>query len=757
MVYVKNNVWKLFVITMVLGFLMLSHVIYNVWDQVNARHKLEQENITRIVKNSTMSLLSQYEVTLDILGEYLLHDETYKNTLESKNILKNLLKTNSSLAGLGLVNPAGKLYITSIDKSVDKLPNLFDKEETRNSFIKVLKSNIMVLGRTYYHKTLNQYIIPIRKVVKDKDSKVLGVMTAGVKVSDWHFSIEEDNSDYQSFLLRESDYYYQLTPSKSTNNDKLYNTQISSEHIKHISETISKMIGENSDISIEKFKSSGDTLTIKINRFIDSKKVLSSFKYIPKYELWVVVQVEYQKILNEFYAKVKPIVIIYIFVSLFLYFLFYQLSRSALKNRKELEYQAEHDYLTKINNRYYLSKKFDYKDILKPFTLIVINIDNFKNVNKNYGHKYGDLTLMVISRRLEKIKKEDDILVRYSGDEFLFIRYDLDKKDAALLAEKIIHALYESYDMGKFNFLLGSSLGIAQYPSDGKDFDEVKKYADISLQEAKKIKNSYKFFEDNIKLKYLRLSVIEQELKFAVKNKEIYMMYQPQVKADGSIYGVEALVRWNNKELGNVPPDEFISIAEQTGVMGELGQYIIETSLCEICQMQNQINRKFQLSINISLKQFLEVDFYEKLLESIQKAGFDKSYLTLEITETLFIKNVDFILTLLKKIRTNGIKISLDDFGTGYSSLSLLKKLPINELKIDKSFIDDITTDEDSKNMVESIILIGKQFNMSILAEGIEYKEQQDLLDNYNCDMYQGYHFSHPLKIDRLMQYIEEH
>lgn len=754
MVYIGKNIWKLFAITMVIGLFILCFVTYRLWSQIHLEYKTEQENITRILKNSTTAMLSQYEVTLDVLGEFLLKDKVYKNTIKSKKILKHLLKINPTIAAFGLVNPSGDLYVTSIDKNVNKLPNLFNKKETRESFKKVLVSDSMILGRTYYHDTLNTYIVPIRKVIKDTNSKILGVMTAGIKVDEWYASIGEGQSNhYESFLFREFDSYFQLVPSMSKYKNDLYGFPFSVSQKEKLAQAVFKKY----NISFSELKKSNKIISLKLIRNIDNIKVFSSLSYIPKYNLWTIVETKYENILNEFYKVIVPVYIVCMFIGLLLYYLFYQLSSIALKNRKALEYQAEHDYLTKINNRFFLSKMFHKKNFIKPFTLIVINIDNFKNINKNYGHSYGDLTLKEISVRLAKIKEEDDILVRYSGDEFLFIRQNIGEKHASLLAQKIINSLYEPYNMKKIHFILGSSLGIASYPNDGKDFDEVKKYADISLQEAKKKKNTYMFFEDSIKLKYLRLSVIEQELKIALENDEIYMMYQPQVREDGFLYGVEALVRWKNKELGNVPPDEFIEIAEQTGMMEKLGRYIVETSLQEISKMQKLINKKFQLSINISLKQFIVEDCYETLFKAIDNAGFDKSYLTLEVTEKLFIEDIDFILTLLKKIQKQGIKISLDDFGTGYSSFSLLKKLPINELKIDKSFIDDITTDEDSKNMVESIILIGKQLNMSILAEGIEFEEQRDVLHSCNCDLYQGYNFSRPLKVDKLIKYIQEH
>ena len=753
MIYIKRNIWKLFTFTMLMGLLILTYVLYSLWGQIHLKYKLEQENIARIAANSTTAMLSQYEVTLDILGEYLIKDDAYKNSSKSKKILKKLLKANPSIAGFGLVNPQGQLYVTSIDKSVDKLPNLLEKEETRESFNRALNKDTMVLGRTYFHNTLNTYIIPIRKVIKDENLNILAVMTAGIKVNNWHLTMiskEEKIAKYKSILVRDFDKYLQLVPRSSKYKKRQYETKLPEKYI----DNIIKLIEAKKNLTIQKIKVQELITTVRYESFIGGEYILSSLMFVPKYNLWSIVQIKYKTILEEFYKKTMPIIIFFLSIGTVMFFLFSQLNKVARKNRKELEYQAEHDYLTELNNRYFLSKKFDYSELSQPFALIVLNIDNFKNINENYGHKYGDTILKKIAKRLLKIKKDDDVLVRYSGDEFLFIRYNLDRKDTPKLAEEIIKSLNEPYKLKEFSIVLGVSLGITGYPSDGKDFEEIKKYADIALQEVKKKKNSYMFFEDSIKQKYLRHSQIEHELKKALDNNEIYMVYQPQIKSDGTLYGVEALVRWENSKLGFIPPDEFISIAESTGIMVKLGQYIINTSLKEISEIQKQSDKQFQLSINISIKQFIEPDFYKNLLSSIQVTNFDHSMVTLEVTENLFIEDLDEILALLEKLRKRDIKISLDDFGTGYSSLSLLKQLPINELKIDKSFIDDIEHDEDAVKMVRGIILIGKQLNMELLAEGVEKVEQRDMLYTYGCDLFQGYYFSKPLKKEALLDFL---
>jgi len=276
------------------------------------------------------------------------------------------------------------------------------------------------------------------------------------------------------------------------------------------------------------------------------------------------------------------------------------------------------------------------------------------------------------------------------------------------------------------------------------------------MYEAKKRKNSYCYFSEKMRHANLMKMDIEQELRGAIENDELWMAYQPQIKADGSLYGVEALSRWNNKKLGNVRPDKFITVAEETGLIKELGKFIITTSLREIKIIQEQLELDFSLSINISAIQLMEDGFLETILQLVDDEKFDKTKLTLEITESLSIEDLDKVLPRLHSIRETGIEISLDDFGTGYSSLSVLKKLPINELKIDKSFIDEILYDENEKVLVQSIINIGKNFGMITLAEGVESFEQVQELKNHNCDIFQGYYFSKPLSKHDLIKYLNK-
>jgi len=301
--------------------------------------------------------------------------------------------------------------------------------------------------------------------------------------------------------------------------------------------------------------------------------------------------------------------------------------------------------------------------------------------------------------------------------------------------------------------IVGASIGISKYPDHGNSLDILLRAADIAMYESKKIQNHAQIFQDSLQDEYLKHVKIEHELRKAIEHHELFVVYQPQIDHTGSIHGVEALARWESATLGIVPPDQFIPVAEASGQMVKIGYFILSRTLQEI---QTTLGITFQTSINISVRQFMEADFLEQFLNAIHDIGMNKDLITIEITENLFIEDVDYILPLLHKIQQCGIQISMDDFGTGYSSLNMLRKLPIDELKIDKSFIDTIVEDKTAQKMVQNIIAIGKNFNMSVLAEGVETNEQIALLTSFGCDKFQGYYFAKPLPKDDLITFFQK-
>jgi len=756
MLYFKKNLWILFYVIVFIGFLVVSLVSYNLWTQIYDTNKLKQESITKISSSSLNSFFLQYEMILDILSSDIQKNNNEISKKYNQEVFDRLMDLNENLAGLALINVAGDVLVTNSAISKQKIPNFKENVFTKNTFSQTLVEHKMVIGRTYYQKNFKSLVIPIRKSIRDKNGKVFLVLAASIKVKQGKNFLNKqlkNNSSYVISLFRNFDYYFQLLPQNNADNLHIYNESFPTLRLNNYTLDLD---GKKKH-DIEYYKKSEDIFTINKSNFYKNDGFIVSVGYIKRYDLWMVVKNPAAKLQNLFLETFYIILFIYLILILIAFFVFKYILKFENKKRNELHYQATHDYLTSLNNRMFLSgiENSLIVDDSQPFSLFFIDMDNFKSINDNYGHVVGDKVLQEIALRLKNVINNEDILIRYSGDEFILISKIINKSEVSKLAQKILVALSNSFRIDTLEFILGSSIGISQFPKDASNLDKIKAYADLSMYEAKKTRNTFRIFEDSIKNKYINDTKIEKQLKTSFDNKEFSMVYQPQMNCNGTLRGVEALVRWKNQELGFVSPVDFIKVVEDIGFMPKLGRFIIDTSIKDMKDLQNELQLSFHLSINISVKQFLRENFYLQFMAFIQKHDFDNNYLTIEITESIFIEDISFILDVLNKFKKQNIKVSLDDFGTGYSSLSLLKKLPIDELKIDKSFVDDILVNQASKNMVESIISIARNLGFYTVAEGVETKEQRDLLAAMHCDIIQGYHYSKPLKIDELKSYIK--
>ena len=446
----------------------------------------------------------------------------------------------------------------------------------------------------------------------------------------------------------------------------------------------------------------------------------------------------------------------YFAAGLLFFFLFRYIATAEARRRYELLFQATHDQLTTLPNRSYLQQTFpQWISSHTSFHVLYVDMDHFKNINDSFGHQFGDYVLIEIARRLRSHLNEHVLISRYGGDEFVLLLPNIESHEIVFYAKTIIDVLSAPYVINELHFDIGASIGIARYPEHGENLDMLLRAADIALYESKKIKNSAHLFASTMQEGFLKNIKIEQELRKALKQHELFMVYQPQIDAKGNLFGVEALLRWNSQILGNIPPNDFIPLAEASGLMPKMGRFIIETVCEQMKSIQTELNIQFHVSINISIRQFMEPTFLEHLCETIEKTKISHLCLTLEVTENLFIEDINYILPLLEQIRKLGLHISMDDFGTGYSSLSMLRRLPINELKIDKSFVDEICQNHASSQMIQNIIAIAKNFDMYVLAEGVETEEQKEALISFGCDRFQGYYFSKPLMTEDLIAFIK--
>jgi diguanylate cyclase (GGDEF)-like protein len=387
-----------------------------------------------------------------------------------------------------------------------------------------------------------------------------------------------------------------------------------------------------------------------------------------------------------------------------------------------------------------------------------MDLDNFKHVNDSLGHPVGDVLLQQVSQRLLALVREEDTVARLGGDEFQIIGVDISSMDKVIdMADRLLQGFSCPFKIDTHELYVTLSIGIAIYPQDGKTADVLIKNADVAMYQAKLLgKNNYFLFTSELSERALFRLKLEAELRQALLEREFIVYYQPKIKPEsGMVTGVEALVRWQKPDGSTISPNDFIPLAEETGLITRLGNLVIDDA-CEAMQILNNIGYKdIKMSVNLSPFQFEQANLVESILSIVRENELPVSQLELEITETTMMTNLKDTVAKLHLLVEAGMSISIDDFGTGYSSLYYLKAFPIDTLKIDRSFIKDITIDPNGAQIVETIILMAHNLGIGVVAEGVETKEQLDLLQNFGCDLIQGYYYSPPLPLEKLVGYLK--
>ena len=382
------------------------------------------------------------------------------------------------------------------------------------------------------------------------------------------------------------------------------------------------------------------------------------------------------------------------------------------------------------------------------FGVLFLDLDNFKSINDTLGHAVGDQLLVEIGRRLLLCMREYDTIARMGGDEFSILVTDIKKtEDLANLAMHIIKKFELPFKVNNTDFFGAVSIGIASYPQDGDNVADLLKYADSAMYVAKKGGgNTYQFYANELTVIASRRLKIETLLRYALSKNEFELYYQPVVSlTDNTLIGAEALIRWNSPELGFLAPDQFIPIAEERGLVIEIGRWVMETAFKAAVKWNKLLNQTVVIAVNISSKQLMQYDFTTVVRNSLLANGCDASWIKFEITESLLLQESTTVKDTLYFLNALGIKISIDDFGTGYSALAYLNKFSVSEIKIDCSFIKNITTDENSALLVKSIIAMATSLNKTLVAEGIETEAQAKLISDLGCTVVQGFLFSKPI------------
>lgn len=431
---------------------------------------------------------------------------------------------------------------------------------------------------------------------------------------------------------------------------------------------------------------------------------------------------------------------------------------------KKMEHLAQHDFLTNLPNRLLLNDRIAQAITLAQRTntqlaVLFLDLDNFKHINDSLGHETGDKLLQSVTERLCSCVRSSDTVSRQGGDEFVILlssgKYGV---DATLTANKILKALSLPHHIAKSNLHITTSIGISVYPADGKDAQTLIKNADTAMYGAKETgRNNYKFFSNEMNVRAVERQVVESKLRFALERQEFELHYQPKVNLNtGIVTGVEALLRWQHSEWGITTTKKFITIAEDCGLIVPIGNWVMREACMQAKRWIDAGLEPIRMAVNISAIEFHQNNFVDSVSKALSDSGLDAKYLQLEITESVLMRDAAASAAMLQKLRNMRVQIALDDFGTGFSSLSYLKQFPIDVLKIDQSFVNDIHSVADEAIIVSAIIGMGNNLKLCVVAEGVENKVQLEFLKMKHCEEGQGNYFSPPLKADEFAKLLTE-
>ena len=438
-----------------------------------------------------------------------------------------------------------------------------------------------------------------------------------------------------------------------------------------------------------------------------------------------------------------------------------------IRQRKEAEhdlnYLAFHDRVTGLSNRHAFTRSL--KSLLdgdssegNKGALLWIDLDGLKSLNDTQGHDVGDLLLRQVGARIAESIDSDDIAARFGGDEFVVLTVDLNDDDARarLVGERLLQRLSEPFDLDGYVHRGSASIGLTYFRCDRDAAAEILKRADLAMYEAKAAgRNSLQLFDARMQQLMDARVKLEEDLRCALLQGQLHLLYQPQVAESGQVIGAEALLRWNHQMRGLVSPAEFIPLAETTGLIISIGQWVLEQACMQLKQWENDPTcRLLTISVNVSVQQIRHHAFVDQVLQTVRNTGIDPHKLKLELTESTLVTDADATVAKMTTLKEVGIQFSLDDFGTGYSSLSYLKRLPLDQLKIDRSFVIDVMTDQNAAVIARSVVALGQSLGLEVIAEGVETQAQRQFLAAHGCTAYQGYLFSRPLTDHALKYYL---
>ena len=440
-----------------------------------------------------------------------------------------------------------------------------------------------------------------------------------------------------------------------------------------------------------------------------------------------------------------------------------RLAHAARTMAQQMTHAAEHDALTGLPNRLLLNDRIGQAIAFaqrheNQVAVLFLDLDGFKHINDSLGHPTGDKLLQSLAERLVQCVRATDTVSRQGGDEFVVLISEINQpEDAISMSRRLLHVVAGATSIEKHDLHITASIGVSIYPDDGRDAETLIKNADTAMYHAKEDgRQSFRFFTPAMNAQAVERQLIEEHLRRALERQEFTLHYQPKINiGTGAVTGVEALIRWINPTLGSVSPGQFIPVAEDCGLIVPIGAWVLREACTQAKAWADAGLPVMTMAVNVSAMQFRDATFLDGLFAILGETGLDPNHLELELTESALMKRAEFAASILSTLREKGVRVAIDDFGTGYSSLSYLRKFPLDALKIDQSFVRQITTVPDETIIVRAIIGMGRSLNLRVIAEGVETPDQLEFLKAHQCEEAQGYYFSRPIPPRQLVKLLE--
>jgi diguanylate cyclase (GGDEF)-like protein len=751
----SHNFRQLFLALVAVGAALLLWVLLDQWHRITDRHEIRQRSQIVTLASATRKVMASQELVLDMVGRELLQGALVGDRAAAVAELDRLRALNPVVAAYAFSDLDGNVVLgnSDLDTGRDNMPNLLQQDASRATFLAALGSDRMVIGQPYRIPVLDQWAIPVRKAIRDGQGQALGVMTAALQLGG-----NDPFFEQQFFLgprntlqiVRGADLFPLHWAASMAPPEGYYTRPIPREFYDRAVASAERRSGYD----IEQIRS--DALPVPYRVVNALGPHLGYTVYDPVYDFWVLTQTHRKQLLGEFIPIAVASTGIFALLLTLVLLLLRVIARAEALRQRELVHHAEHDLLTGLPNRMRMASDFERLRDMNDgrLSLLFLDLDNFKAFNDGFGHVLGDTFLRELGKRLTASLRPRECAARIGGDEFVLMTPETGPEQLEQRARELIEVLTAPCTIEGLRCEVGCSVGVARTPEAGETINDLLRAADVAMYAAKRQASSVCHYHPALGRNYLENIRIERHLRAALDAGKIDLHYQPQVDRNGALLGFEALARWTDPELGEVAPERFVAIAEASGQIARLGDYIVERALEDGRTLQALVGRPFRLSVNVSVRQFRSSGFAPRLVEHVAQSGLHQVQIVLEITESLFMEDHEPVIEALECLRMAEIRVALDDFGTGFSALGLLRSLPIDELKIDRSFVESIETDQYTRKLIQSIIGIGRGHGMSLLAEGVETPRQLEMLVADGCDAFQGYLFARSMSIEELRRHL---